>query len=206
MRYRYHRECVMNAKAVVSTVFAIGLATAGLLAPNDASARLRMVTDPDAPRSLPEQGPVNVSWADPASFTEIRYSHNRIESRRGDWVAQLAKHIREYAGRRLPAGERLDVNITDVDRAGDFEPWHGPEFYDTRFVREIYPPRITLTFTRTDANGAVIAQGERKLMDAGFMMDSTVGRESDPLRFEKRMLERWLARELPPMERRSAAR
>ena len=196
----------MNAKAVLSSALAIGIAAASLLAPNDAAARIRFVTDPDAPRSLPQEGPVNVSWDNPANFTEIRYSHNTIESRRGDWVAELARHVRDFAARRLPAGERLDVNIADIDRAGDYEPWHGPQFYDTRVVRDIYPPRITLTFTHTAADGAVIAQGERKLMDAGFMLDSSVGREHDPLRFEKRMLERWIADEVPRTDRRSAAR
>jgi len=195
----------MTLRTPISGLLAIALACAGLLAPHAAAARIRYVTDADAPRSLPEQGPVSVSWDDPAGFTEIRYSHNRVESRRGDWVAQLARHLRDYAAPRLRAGERLQIRITDIDRAGDFEPWRGPDFYDTRFARDIYPPRITLAFTHTDANGAVIDQGERKLMDAGFLMDSTVGRGYDPLRFEKRLLERWIASELPA-DRRSAAR
>jgi hypothetical protein len=164
----------------------------------DASARVRNVTDPEAPRSLPEQGPVNVRWQDPAKFSEIRYSHNASESRRGNWVETLAKHVRKYATPRLPAGERLDVEILDVELAGDYEPWRGIQFQDTRIIREIYPPRITLSFTRTGANGEVIAQGERKLVDHGFMMGAnTSGLGSEQLRFEKTLLERWLARELP---------
>lgn len=173
----------------------LALASAALFA-SSADARLRYLTDPDAPRSLPQEGPVDVRWENPATFTEIRYSHNSIESRRGNWVEQLAQHVRKYATPRLPAGERLAVNITDVDLAGDYEPWRGVQFQDTRFLRDIYPPRITLTFTLTDANGAVIAQGERKLRDSAYLMQSS-GFASDALRHEKRMLERWLARELP---------
>jgi hypothetical protein len=185
----------------------IFLALACLLFVADAGARIRTVTDPDAPRSLPEQGPVNVRWADPANFTEIRYSRNPFESRRGHWVEALAQHLRKSALGRLPAGERLDVNITDIDLAGDYEPWRGPSFQDTRFIRDIYPPRITLSFTRTDANGAVIAQGERRLTDAGFLMgSSTTGWSGDPLRYEKYMIERWLVRELPAPDRRTSAR
>ncbi|MFC5576852.1 DUF3016 domain-containing protein [Lysobacter niabensis] len=165
---------------------------------DEASARLRNVTDPDAPRSLPEQGPVNVRWEDPARFSEIRYSHNSWESRRGNWVEELAEHLRKSAARRLPAGERLDVNITDIDLAGDYEPWRGVNFQDTRFLLDIYPPRMTLTFTRTDANGTVISQGERKLNDMAYLMSSAVvGRTSDTLRYEKNMINRWLSSEFP---------
>ena len=174
---------------------------------HEASARIRTVTDPDAPRSLPEQGPVNVRWEDPAKFSEIRYSRNTFESRRGTWVEQLAEHLRKRATSRLSAGERMDVNITNVELAGDFEPWRGVQFQDTRFMRDIYPPRITLTFTRTDANGTVVAQGERKLTDSGFLMsEATAGYRNESLRYEKSLIDRWLAKELPVPDRRSTAR
>lgn len=179
------------------------LMLAGAFSFHDASARVRNVTDPDAPRSLPEQGPVNVRWQDPAQFSEIRYSHNRFESKRGNWVERLAQHVRKYATPRLAPGERLDIDITDIELAGDYEPWRGADFQDTRFIREIYPPRITLNFTRIGPNGEVIAQGERKLVDHGFLMGSgTAGLDSDPLRYEKAMLQQWLARELPRPQQR----
>lgn len=179
----------------------------GALTFQEASARIRSVTDPDAPRSLPEQGPIDVRWEDPANFSEIRYSHNSHESRRGNWVEELAEHLRERAGSRLPAGERMEVNITDIELAGDYEPWRGVQFQDTRFMREIYPPHITLTFTRTDANGTVVAQGERKLTDMGYLMgEATAGYRNEPLRYEKSLIDRWLAKELPAPDRRSSAR
>jgi hypothetical protein len=188
-----HTESTMKPSLVLPLVL-----LAGAFAFHDADARIRNVTDPDAPRSLPEQGPVNVRWQDPAKFSEIRNSHNRSESMRGNWVEMLAQHVRKYATPRLSPGERLDIDITDIERAGDYEPWRGIEFQDTRFIREIYPPRISLSFTRTGPNGEVIAQGERKLVDHGFMMSSTTaGMNSDPLRYEKAMLQQWLARELP---------
>ena len=55
----------------------IALAFAAVLAPADA--RVRYVTDPDAPRALPEQGPVSVRWEDPSKFSDLRYSGNRYE-------------------------------------------------------------------------------------------------------------------------------
>ena len=162
-----------------------------------ASAKRMNVTDPDAPRSLPAQGAVEVRWSDPAQFTELRGSGNRNEARQGDWVVQLATYLRQRAEKRLPPGQRMDVEITDIKRAGNYEPWRGIQFDTVRFMREVYPPRMTLTFKRLDANGADIAQGERKLSDFAFLSSGSGAGDTDPLRYEKRMIDRWLAKELP---------
>lgn len=150
----------------------------------------------DAPRALPDAGPVSIRWNDPSTFAEIRNSHNRYEAARGDWLPQLAQYLRKRAEPRLGTGERLDLTIVDVDRAGEFEPWHSFNFHDTRIVRDIYPPRMTVQFTHVGADGRVLAQGERKLSDPGFLTGATPIDGSDPLRFEKRMIDSWLRREL----------
>ena len=162
-----------------------------------ASARLRTVTDPDAPRALPEQGPVSVTWEDPANFTEIRYSLNKYESRRGNWVEQLAQHLRDRAEKRLPPGEQLQVNITNIERAGAYEPWRGVQFYDTRFILDIYPPRMSFDYRRIGADGSVLAEGEREIRDMGYLMTSNPYFNSDMLRYEKALIDRWISQELP---------
>ncbi len=167
-------------------------------------AKSRLVTDPDAPRSLPANGPVSVDWTDPAQFSEIRYSHNRSEAQRGNWVEQLAQYLQTTAAKRLPAGESLQVTLTDISRAGEYEPWRGVNMQDARIVRDIYPPRISLTFKRTDAQGNVIEQGERKLVDTAFMMGSSTFGTSDQLRYEKRLLDDWMRREFKPDQKLTA--
>ena len=174
---------------LVLLALALTLATA-------ATAGVRHVTDPQAPRALPESDSVNVRWEDPSKFSELRYSGNRWEAAQGNWVQELATYMRDRAQQRLPAGQRLDVNIVDIRRAGSFEPWHGPDLQYTRIIRDVYPPRMTLDVRLTDANGNVISQGERKLMDSGFLMSDSSSLNSDPLRFEKRLIDRWLTQEL----------
>ena len=171
-----------------------GIALA-LLVAGPVSAKPRNVTDADAPRSLPAEGQVSVDWTDPAQFSDIRYSGNRWEAERGNWVEQLAQYLQKSALKKLPQGESLQVTITDIKRAGSYEPWHGANLRDTRIIRDMYPPRMTLTFKRLDAQGGVIEQGERKLSDSGFLTGSTRFGDSDPLRYEKSMLDDWLKRE-----------
>ena len=174
----------------------IALALLASLGGSCAHEPLNRVTDDDAPRSLPAEGPVDVRWRDPETFAEIRNSGNPTEARRGDWVADLAQYLRKRASPRLAAGERLEVEFIDIDLAGDFEPWRDINLQDTRMLREIYPPRITLSFIRSDASGAVIAQGERRLVDFMYV-GGPGGSDTDALRYEKRMIDQWLARDMP---------
>jgi len=170
-----------------------------------ADARVRTVTDPKAPRELPADGPVSVRWTDPAQFSEVRFSGNRFESQRGDWVQALAEHFRESTARQLPPGDRLDITITDIKRAGQFEPWHGPRSQDIRIVKDIYPPRISFRYVWTGANGQVIDQGERRLVDAGFLTSTLPFNDTDQLRYEKQMIDSWSRRQFRDAPRSAAA-
>lgn len=52
----------------------------------------------DAPRALPESGPVGVHWNDPATFTELRHSRNR-------WDAEPCLRLLPRPGRHDAAPE-----------------------------------------------------------------------------------------------------
>ena len=180
----------MNFKSLALPL-ALALAAAGC-----ASGGGKDMLAADAPRALPESGPVSVRWNDPATFTELRYSRNRWDAQRGDWVEDLAEHLRKQASKQLPEGQKLDVTITDIKRAGSFEPWHGANANNIRVMRDVYPPRMTLQVRITDADGKVVSEGEQRLVDTAFLMNSRP-MDTDPLRFEKDMIDTWLRRELP---------
>ena len=174
-------------------ILLIPLLAALVIAPLHAAST---VTDPSRPRALPADGPVSVEWTDPAEFSELRFSQNRWEAQQGDWVTQLARYLQERAAARLPEGQRMDVTITDIQRAGSFEPWHGANANNIRVMRDVYPPRMTLQVRITDAEGQVVSEGEQRLVDTAFLMNSRP-MDTDPLRFEKDMIDTWLRRELP---------
>lgn len=157
----------------------------------------RTVTDPQAPRALQDDGPVSVRWNDPATFTELRTSLNRFEAERGNWVEQLARHVRTAAGRTLAPGQTLQVTLVDVERAGEYEPWHGANARDVRIMRDIYPPRMTLQYTLKDADGQVVDQGETTLRNIGYLQSGVrLQSSSDPLRYEKDLIDQWVRRDL----------
>jgi hypothetical protein len=179
----------------------LGAALIGLLtlAAPFAGAAPRTVTAPDAPRELTGESPVQVRWTDPARFTELRNSANRWEAERGDWVYQLADYLRTRASKRLAPGQTLDVTITDIKRAGDYEPQHGPRAQDIRIMKDIYPPRMTLGYVLRDAQGNVLREStEERLIDMGYLSSGRgLLSDNDPLRYEKQMIDDWLKKLLP---------
>ncbi|EPD35352.1 MULTISPECIES: DUF3016 domain-containing protein [Delftia] len=141
-------------------------------------------------------GIVSVTFDDPSRFDAGRNGTQESEKARRAWVDALAQFLAERAAPRLPQGQRLEVHLTDVQRAGSFEPWRGPQAADVRIVRDIYPPRIDLRFKLLDADGKLLREGSRQLRDATFMMRPDLY-PNDPLRYEKTLLDDWLRAELP---------
>ncbi|HEY6894615.1 MAG TPA: DUF3016 domain-containing protein [Rhodanobacteraceae bacterium] len=136
---------------------------------------------------------VQIDWTKPENFSEEKtYSGTGLGRQNPDeWLGDLASHLRYRAERVLPEDQHLKVTFTNVQLAGTYEPWRGPRWDDVRVIKNIYPPRIDLKFTLTDASGAVVKEGERQLRDPAFMQRGALN-STDPLRFEKRMLDDWL--------------
>ncbi len=57
-------------------------------------------------------------------------------------------------------------------------------------VRDITWPRMTLRYTLSRGD-QVLASGEDRLVDMNFMMSVNIYASSDPLRYEKAMLDDW---------------
>lgn len=159
-----------------------------------ASAGLATATTALAADAGDDNARVNVTWTDPGQFTEVRYSHGFNHPKPETWLKELRKTVVRRADSLLQPGQRLEVTITDVKLAGQYEPWHGPRFNDVRIVKSLYPPSIDLRFSLTDAGGTVIDSGERKLRDPAFLNRGSTN-SSESYRFEKRLLKDWLVRE-----------
>lgn len=146
-----------------------------------------------APKS-PAASRVEVTFVEPEKFTDAADASRGSDWGRDSNLEVLKEHLERRASRMLLEGQRLVVKITDVDLAGEVEPWRGPRLQDVRIVKEIYPPRIDLTFQLFDASGAVIKEGSRHLSDMSFLMNSTPIR-TDSRVYEKNLLDDWVRSE-----------
>jgi hypothetical protein len=147
-----------------------------------------------APSTPKSDSTVEVTFVSPENYIDLRDEYSPTEKGREGYMMILREHLEKRAPKYLAEGQKLAVSITDIDMAGDFEPWRGVDFHRIRVVKELYPPRIKFSFKLTDAAGAVVKEGERDVRDTNFMF-APAGFRDDPLRYECNMLNDWLRTE-----------
>ena len=150
--------------------------------------------------SLPTlaEGKVQVEFQQPEKFTDINERQFKSAPDKNQNLKTLKTWLEKHAGAQLADGQQLQLSFQDIDLAGAFEPWQGPQFQDIRFLKDIYPPRVKFHFKLSQADGSVISEGDRELRDLGYLLN--VGTRSDPLEHDKRLLETWLRKEFPRAE------
>ena len=144
--------------------------------------------------ATPPDSRVSVTFVQPERFTDVRDSLLASPKGTADLLAEIDRYLHTVGARYVPAGLTLDVRITNIDLAGEFEPWRGPQFDRVRIMRDVYPPRFALEFRLTDARGAVVKEGQRVLLDQLYLSAAALN-NGDPLYYDKLLLGAWLRQE-----------
>jgi len=163
----------MKTLRLLSCILGFGLAGAGALP----AAR------GPAPRT-------EVIFDHPEKFTDIKDSYTPTDKGQNSVLATIREFLVSRTASLIPEGYKLRITFTDIDLAGDFEPWRGPRLDEVRIVRPIYPPAFKFSYVVTDPSGRVVRQGSENIRDLAFQTRVTVD-PSDPLRYEKDILDEW---------------
>lgn len=138
---------------------------------------------------------VTVHYANPHQYIESHQAGFGVRFDHDDYMEKLRQFLVRKATPMLAPGQHLSITFTDIDLAGGFEPWRGPRMGNVRILSQQYPPRFDFHFKLTDANGKVVREGTRKLTNLTYLMDQAARPgDSDPLRYDKGLLEKWLRR------------
>lgn len=135
------------------------------------------------------QADVKVTFVNPEKFSDIRDNNG---FRRPELLNDLEAHMVAETGKVLP-GRDVRLNVTDVDLAGEVEPV-GRRGQWLRVMRSVTSPMITLSYEIREGD-SIVRQGEAKLRDLDYQSAFNSVSTSDPLRYEKRMFDRWMVRE-----------
>jgi len=143
---------------------------------------------------------VSVAFIEPEKFTDARRAE--LDPTSSGILRELEKFLIETGARYVPADMRLSIRVTNIDLAGDFELFRGPQADQIRIVKGLYPPHIVLEFEVLDSEAKVVKTGKRDLTDIDYQMRSVYPRE-DYLRYEKDLLRDWLRAEFSDLKSRT---
>jgi hypothetical protein len=136
---------------------------------------------------------VSVTFVEPEKFTDARRAE--LQPTSSGVLRELKTFLIDAGTRYVPENMKLNIRVTDVDLAGDFELFRGPQADQVRITKGLYPPHIVLEFEVMDSTGTVVKSGKRDLTDINYQLRSIYPRE-DYLRYEKDILRDWLRAEL----------
>jgi len=132
---------------------------------------------------------ITVTFQNPDKFTDARSAFGSGTDH--GYLDILSNEVKQTAALFVPPDQKLVVTVTDVDLAGDFQP-NRVTLTDVRIIKEIYRPRITLTFKLTGADGKVLKEGDRTLTDSFFMNNINTIQRDEPLFYDREMIEDWV--------------
>jgi hypothetical protein len=130
-------------------------------------------------------GTVEVRFIEPDKFADAR---DGVHSRE-DVLKTLEERLKQLGAKKLPASQTLQVEVLDIDLAGDAFP--RVALRDTRVLRGRADwPRMHLRYTLREGD-KVIKSGEDRIADMKYLMGSLRASQDSPLPYEKRMLDNW---------------
>ena len=133
-----------------------------------------------------------VKWHDFKDYRDVRASNQTKASYHKQITKQFEKHFSKLA-EQLPKDYKLNVEITDVDLAGDVR-FSGTS--EIRVVEPIFFPRINLNYSLVNKEGDVISEAnDVELKDMGFMDRIRRGRE-ESFDHEERLLTQWFGEQV----------
>jgi hypothetical protein len=130
-------------------------------------------------------GPVEVTFTKPETYTDVRDNLMR----RDEVLASLAEHMKRQGAKKLKANQSLEIEVLDVDLAGNIWPRSAHEVRVLRGRADW--PRMKLHYTLRE-DGKVIVSGEEQLSDMNYMLGSLrTSTAGTPYPYEAQMIEAW---------------
>ncbi|MBL8330836.1 MAG: DUF3016 domain-containing protein [Rubrivivax sp.] len=130
-------------------------------------------------------GTVQVEFKQPDRYTDIGFATVERETN----LKTLAGHMKRWE-ERLPDGQRLEIEVLDVDLAGEVRPWRA--LHEVRILRgRIDWPRMNLRWA-LKAGDQVLKSGDERIADMAYLGTSARLRYPEALAYDTRMLDDWL--------------
>jgi hypothetical protein len=133
---------------------------------------------------------IDIRFVEPERYTDAApNASSGSANEREVTLAPLRALLVALANKRLRDGDRLVLEVLDIDMAGESQAWRS-RGRDVRVVRNAVVQRMHLRYKLTRAG--VDSSREEHIADPGYIQNTRCAGRS--LCYEERMLDRWFAR------------
>jgi hypothetical protein len=141
---------------------------------------------------------VTIQYVSPDKFSDFRIYGRDARWSASYFAGQISDDLKPALARQFP-GSKLTLRFTDIDLAGSYRtPNLGGR--DVRVTSDLRTPaRMSFIFSLQDSSGQTLTSGSTRITDNSS--HSSLARQrsaSEPLYYEKKMLQRWLRSVKPP--------
>lgn len=137
---------------------------------------------------------ITIEFQGIADYTDFSVSGMSEEKTLPILEGELESDLEVWAKKYLQEGQSLHIVVSDIDMAGDIQPWRNRHNADIRYVERIYIPRMKLSYTLKDAEDKVLAEGEESISDLDFQDNSLAAMRGsfETFFYEREMLGNWI--------------
>lgn len=144
-----------------------------------------------------DEARLTATLTDVDNFRDFSVSGMTEERTKGVFESEFRRFARTEAERAIPSGYTVHLEFTDIDMAGDIQPWRNRNHSDLRYIEAIYPPMLEFNYTVRNADGEVVIEGEKRLRDINYLFAPNQRfRAFTSFRYELSMLSDWLRGDL----------
>jgi hypothetical protein len=135
---------------------------------------------------------LNMSFDAPDAFTDFTFQSLSEQRTASIFTKDVERALQSTVEKYLPEESVLNLQFTDIDLAGDVQPWRNRNNADIRYVENIYPPRLKFSYQIVAPDGSVLREGEENLSDMAFMMRAAFNIHRNNFYYETELLKDWL--------------
>ena len=132
--------------------------------------------------SLANAAQIEIKLMEPESFRDFSLSGMRAHHTGLVFEGEVVRDLDRLVARTIGEGNRLVLEFTDIDMAGEIQPWRSSENRNIRYMESHYPPRLNFNFQVLDGSGAILAQGSEELRSSTYLGRVRMG-AADAFRF-----------------------
>ena len=137
-------------------------------------------------------GEAKLSWGNLDKFSDVQEGRDSREQFRERLTKEFSEVFNSLA-KKLPEGYTLNVEVSDLDLAGDLRP--GMSSGQIRIMTAVYWPRMNFSYELRNEKQEVVAAGKEELRDMDYLNRVRMPSGNTQFDFEERMIQDWFKRQ-----------